>query len=437
MGDSMQDDFDFDDGVQGRWSHLSKLFDKSGPAESLQTKKTLRNFRVLVIGAGGLGCEILKDLALSGFKKIEVIDMDTIDVSNLNRQFLFRRHDVGQSKAEIAAQFINKRIPGVNVIPHFKRIQEFDEDFYRGFNLVISGLDSIEARRWINGLLVSLIVKDPVSGDPDVDTIIPFIDGGTEGFKGQSRLLIPGVSACFECSLSMFPPATTFPLCTLANTPRVPEHCIQWASLIAWEDQTINKTFSKGTQINTDNPDHMSWLFEAARKRAEEHGIQGVTYKLTQGVVKNIIPAIASTNAIISASCVVEALKIATGCAGSLNNYMMFSGLNGVYTYTFEYEKNPECAVCGSTAISYSVASSITLKELKDNLAEDARFQFKKPSLRCKGKNLYMQGFLESVTKANLDKTLKELDIENDDEISITDPSLPSGLSTRMRVRYV
>lgn len=86
---------------------------------------------------------------------IEVIDMDTIDLSNLNRQFLFRESDIGKYKAETAANFINKRISGLNVIHHNCKIQEKDINFYRRFHIIICGLDSIIARRWLNNTVVS------------------------------------------------------------------------------------------------------------------------------------------------------------------------------------------------------------------------------------------------------------------------------------------
>ena len=89
----------------GRWNHVTKLLERRGPFThpNFEPSSEMLHFlrdscKILVIGAGGLGCELLKNLALMGFKNIDLIDMDTIDISNLNRQFLFRQKDVGRSK---------------------------------------------------------------------------------------------------------------------------------------------------------------------------------------------------------------------------------------------------------------------------------------------------------------------------------------------------
>ncbi|KAF8163493.1 hypothetical protein B0H34DRAFT_695642 [Crassisporium funariophilum] len=412
----------------GRYYHIDQVLNTPGPRTDPAflagdgVKDFLRNqAKILVIGAGGLGCEILANLALTGFKDIHVIDMDTIDISNLNRQFLFRQKDVGHPKATVAADFIMKRVPGVNVTPYFGKIQDKDDDYYLQFNLVICGLDSVEARRWMNATLVNLV-------DPEnPESLKPMIDGGTEGFKGQARVILPTISSCYECSLDMLNKPTAFPICTIANTPRLPEHCIEWASVLEWPKVHGDK------KMDTDDPDHIGWLYKVAASRAAEFKIEGVTWSLTQGVVKNIIPAIASTNAIIAAACCNEAFKIATSSAAYLNNYFMLIGTDGVYSYTFEHEKRDDCPVCGGESLEMTLKPDITVEELIEMLVEKQDIQIKKPSLSIGTRQIYLQAppQLEQATRPNLEKKLSEL-VPHGGEVSVTASTLPFSLSLRI-----
>ncbi|XP_051967859.1 NEDD8-activating enzyme E1 catalytic subunit-like isoform X2 [Xyrauchen texanus] len=418
---------------QGRWDHVKKFLERAGPfthpdfepsTESLQF--LLDTCKILVIGAGGLGCELLKDLALSGFRHIDVVDMDTIDVSNLNRQFLFRPKDVGQSKAEVAADFINGRITGCNVVPHFKKIQDLDETFYRQFHIVVCGLDSVVARRWMNGMLLSLLIYE--DGVLDPSSIIPLIDGGTEGFKGNARVILPGMTTCIDCTLELYPPQINFPMCTIASMPRLPEHCVEYVRMLLWPK---DKPFGDDVALDGDDPKHIQWVYQKSLERAAEFNIKGVTYRLTQGVVKRIIPAVASTNAVIAAACATEVFKIASSAYAPLNNYLVFNDVDGLYTHTFEAERKENCSACSQVPQDLPFPPSAKLQDVLDYLTESASLQMKSPSITSnvdgKNKTLYLQtvASIEERTRPNLSKTLKELGLVDGQELAVADVTTP------------
>ena len=152
--------------------------------------------------------------------------------------------------------------------------------------------------------------------------------------------------------------------------------------------------------------------------------------------MKNIIPAIASTNAIIAASCCNEAMKIATNTAPSLGfeeNYMMYTGDEAIYTHVFRNERKADCPVCGSDARPLTVDPDWTLRELLDSFAVKADLQLKKPSITAQNKTLYMQAppSIEEQTRPNLDKKLRDdLGLQHGQEIAVTDPAFPSLIFT-------
>lgn len=171
--------------------------------------------KILVVGAGGIGCELLKNLVLVGFKYIEIIDLDTIDVSNLNRQFLFRPCNVGQPKSLVASEIARKFNPEVNIKPHHGNIKDpkFGIPYFKKFDLVLNALDNVEARKHVNRLCLA--------------TGKPLIDSGTTGYNGQVMPILKGRTACYECIPK--PTQKVYPICTIRATPDKPVHCIVWA----------------------------------------------------------------------------------------------------------------------------------------------------------------------------------------------------------------
>ena len=382
--------------------------DNFAPGEEL--KENYPSLQILVVGAGGLGCEILKNLALCGIKHIFVVDLDTIELSNLNRQFLFRQKDIGRYKAEVAAEFIKRKYPDIEIKSSCKKIQDFADDFFRSFHIIIGGLDNIEARSYLNQKVHDLVEFDQ-EGNPDPSTVIPFIDGGTEGFRGQVKVIIPYKTSCFDCDKELINAnRNTFAMCTIAENPRVPEHCIEYAFTIEW-----NKHHNK--PVDKDSIEDVEWIYKTALERAKKFKIEGVTYNLTLGVIKNVIPAIASTNALIAASTVMEALKIWAGLSKRLDNYFMYMGHEGLYSLTIEKERNEGCRVCSKHVEIIKVEESELWKDVITKITQKAHI---KPNQEYSifHNNAYVQRvFKEKTEDTNLkvvnevdeNKTIKEL----------------------------
>ena len=167
--------------------------------------------------------------------------------------------DIDQYKAVVAAKAVMERCPGVNITTSTEPCQNYDDEFYKQFQVIIGGLDNVDARRWLNMMVHSIVEWD--GDEPEVSTM--FIDGGTEGFQGQARVIHPFKTACYECTIDQLPPDDTYPLCTIKETPRLPEHCIQYAYMIEWEKAFPNKKMDK------DNPEDMQWVCNKAQERAD------------------------------------------------------------------------------------------------------------------------------------------------------------------------
>ncbi len=152
-------------------------------------QEVVRNATIMVVGAGAIGNEVLKNLALMGIGNLLIVDFDTIEDSNLSRSVLFRESDNGRKKAEVAAEAVKKLNPDVNVKAWHGDINyEMGLGVFRHVDVIIGCLDNREARLSINRFSWA------------VDK--PWIDGAIQELMGIVRVFWPGEGACYECTLT-------------------------------------------------------------------------------------------------------------------------------------------------------------------------------------------------------------------------------------------
>ncbi|EAL72486.1 ubiquitin activating enzyme E1 [Dictyostelium discoideum AX4] len=189
--------------------------------KTLQNK--IENLNYFLVGAGAIGCEMLKNFAMMGLGAgpkglVHVTDMDTIEKSNLNRQFLFRSSDIQQLKSQTAANAVRVMNPDLNVKAYSLRVgpdteSHYNEEFFNSLDGVCNALDNVEARLYMDSQCVYY-------GKP-------LLESGTLGTKGNTQVVVPHLTESYSSSRD--PPEKGIPVCTLHNFPNAIEHTIQWA----------------------------------------------------------------------------------------------------------------------------------------------------------------------------------------------------------------
>lgn len=199
-----------------RYKAIIEMFGK-------ETFEIMRKMKVFLVGAGAIGCENIKNFVMSGIGKdgmIYITDMDMIERSNLNRQFLFRSEDVGHSKSVAAAReaiAINSDYTEA-VKAYESAVGEmtenvFSDTFMAELDIVTNALDNLEARNYMDKRCI--------------EHCVPMFDAGTSGTKGHVQCVIPYLTESYQSTRD--PVTKDVPMCTIRLFPATIDHTISWA----------------------------------------------------------------------------------------------------------------------------------------------------------------------------------------------------------------
>lgn len=177
-------------------------------------QEKLLNARVLIAGVGALGTVAAANLAMMGVGTLVLVDFDTVELSNLNRQILFSEDDVGKPKVVAARDRLLEINSDIQIVPIHADLRSLRKEIFERCDVVIDCLDNFETRRWLNALCVKMRK--------------PLVHGGIYGWYGNVQVVIPFETPCLECH------------------PLVPQQ--------RWEGSCTRPDAQQGTEVNEPVP---------------------------------------------------------------------------------------------------------------------------------------------------------------------------------------
>jgi len=179
-----------------RYQRQTMIFGEEG-------QEKLKNTKVFIAGAGGLGSPISIYLAVAGVGTIKIVDHDIVELSNLNRQILHGEKDINRNKVESAEETLKDVNADINIETSLETITDENVlELVGDSDLIVDAMDNFNTRHTLNRASVELG--------------IPYFHGAVSGFEGQATTIIPGKTACLNCVFPKSPPKAVFPVIGVA-----------------------------------------------------------------------------------------------------------------------------------------------------------------------------------------------------------------------------
>ena len=238
----------------------------------------MKKIKAFMVGCGALGCEISKNLGMMGFcglknANLTITDMDSIELSNLTRQFLFQKEDIGEQKSTVVKKKLDKYCPDLNITRYNEQVgttneKKFNYKFWENKDIIINALDNVQARTYVDSKCI--IFKKPL------------FESGTLGVKGNVQVIIPGKTATY--SEIVDPPEKNIPMCTIRNFPNNINHCIEWSLNIF--DKLFNTGISDMNKLINNKDEFVLYMEKETENEKECIERYNLVYYLFNSVQK-------------------------------------------------------------------------------------------------------------------------------------------------------